>query len=356
MEVISVTNYLYKFLWINIFILFKSVTEVAKVWLYIHNNDLHLKGNNYKSLRSVVSGFIYMNWMDWILSFVQKYVVRAYYFLVQYMQIYWPLEIVKNSHDLLVIWTYIFFQVLGGFDSSNYVSERKWAAAFDGTQIPISIIYRKDLVQLDGSDPMLLSGFGSYEVLGCNLCWSEKNVSAIRNIVNYFLEQPVIHASIAGPSRMQMSHLECSSTFSLVIQKLRGFCTWMPWNFSRMPCGSHQHLCFIMDANYCFQTNVFLCTSAGNTNFFANMASCFHAHYFIWMWLSSKVPHFFFAGKVPHSFISLHTLHRIYKHMKLKHYSKPEGKRQKYKFSSACMKGWLCYFLKLRTINAKVEV
>ncbi|XP_020172668.1 uncharacterized protein [Aegilops tauschii subsp. strangulata] len=54
--------------------------------------------------------------------------------------------------------------VLGGFDSSNYVSERKWAAASDGTQIPISIIYRKDLVQLDGSDPMLLSGFGSYEI------------------------------------------------------------------------------------------------------------------------------------------------------------------------------------------------
>ncbi|KAI4980558.1 hypothetical protein ZWY2020_021043 [Hordeum vulgare] len=54
--------------------------------------------------------------------------------------------------------------VLGGFDSSNYVLERKWAAASDGTQIPISIIYRKDLVQLDGSDPMLLSGFGSYEI------------------------------------------------------------------------------------------------------------------------------------------------------------------------------------------------
>ncbi|KAK2995779.1 hypothetical protein RJ640_013505, partial [Escallonia rubra] len=53
--------------------------------------------------------------------------------------------------------------VLGGFDSSNYVTERKWATAADGTQIPISVAYRKDLVKLDGSDPLLLYGYGSYE-------------------------------------------------------------------------------------------------------------------------------------------------------------------------------------------------
>nr|CAB3471537.1 unnamed protein product [Digitaria exilis] len=54
--------------------------------------------------------------------------------------------------------------VLGGFDASNYVTERKWAAAADGTQIPMSILYRKYLVKLDGSDPMLLYGYGSYEI------------------------------------------------------------------------------------------------------------------------------------------------------------------------------------------------
>ncbi|GLT87154.1 hypothetical protein SLE2022_052530 [Rubroshorea leprosula] len=54
--------------------------------------------------------------------------------------------------------------VLGGFNSSNYVTERKWATASDGTQIPISIVYRKDLVKLDGSDPLLLYGYGSYEI------------------------------------------------------------------------------------------------------------------------------------------------------------------------------------------------
>ncbi|AQK80640.1 Prolyl oligopeptidase family protein [Zea mays] len=54
--------------------------------------------------------------------------------------------------------------ILGGFNASNYVTERKWAAAADGTQVPMSILYRNDLVKLDGSDPMLLYGYGSYEV------------------------------------------------------------------------------------------------------------------------------------------------------------------------------------------------
>lgn len=55
-------------------------------------------------------------------------------------------------------------QVLGGFEESKYVTERKWATATDGTQIPISIVYRKDIIKLDGSDPLLLYGYGSYEV------------------------------------------------------------------------------------------------------------------------------------------------------------------------------------------------
>ncbi|XP_061362749.1 uncharacterized protein LOC133306444 [Gastrolobium bilobum] len=54
--------------------------------------------------------------------------------------------------------------VLGGFDSTRYVTERQWAPALDGTLIPISIVYRKDLVKLDGSDPLLLYGYGSYEI------------------------------------------------------------------------------------------------------------------------------------------------------------------------------------------------
>lgn len=53
-------------------------------------------------------------------------------------------------------------QVLGGkFDKDNYTSERLWATAQDGTQIPISLVYRKGL-QKDGKRPVLQYGYGSY--------------------------------------------------------------------------------------------------------------------------------------------------------------------------------------------------
>ncbi|KAH9746854.1 prolyl oligopeptidase family protein [Citrus sinensis] len=52
--------------------------------------------------------------------------------------------------------------ILGGFDESNYVTESKRAYASDGEEIPISIVYRKNRVKLDGSDPLLLFGYGSY--------------------------------------------------------------------------------------------------------------------------------------------------------------------------------------------------
>ncbi|KAK8938549.1 hypothetical protein KSP39_PZI011419 [Platanthera zijinensis] len=45
----------------------------------------------------------------------------------------------------------------GGFESSNYLIERKWAVSTDGTRVPISILYKKNLVKLDGFDPLLLS-------------------------------------------------------------------------------------------------------------------------------------------------------------------------------------------------------
>jgi oligopeptidase B len=51
--------------------------------------------------------------------------------------------------------------VLGGFDPANYRTERRFATAADGTKIPISIVYRNG-VQLDGNNPTLLYGYGSY--------------------------------------------------------------------------------------------------------------------------------------------------------------------------------------------------
>ncbi len=52
-------------------------------------------------------------------------------------------------------------EVLGGYDPSRYVSERRYATASDGTRIPISIVYRKGTVR-DGKAPLLLGAYGSY--------------------------------------------------------------------------------------------------------------------------------------------------------------------------------------------------
>ena len=70
--------------------------------------------------------------------------------------------------------------VLGGFDSSAYKTERLWAEAPSGhgddntdndnnsdkVKVPISLVYRPDLIRLDGSNPLLLDAYGSYQ--SCN--------------------------------------------------------------------------------------------------------------------------------------------------------------------------------------------
>ncbi len=52
-------------------------------------------------------------------------------------------------------------EVLGGFDTTHYQTERLWASARDGMQVPISLVYRKGLVK-NGNNPLLLYGYGAY--------------------------------------------------------------------------------------------------------------------------------------------------------------------------------------------------
>lgn len=54
-------------------------------------------------------------------------------------------------------------QLVPGFDADQYESRREWAVAADGTRVPISIVYRRDRRTGEPS-PMLLYGYGSYEV------------------------------------------------------------------------------------------------------------------------------------------------------------------------------------------------
>ncbi len=49
-------------------------------------------------------------------------------------------------------------RVLGGFDKNEYQSERLWATARDGVQVPISLVYKKGYT----SGPLLLYAYGSY--------------------------------------------------------------------------------------------------------------------------------------------------------------------------------------------------
>jgi oligopeptidase B len=52
--------------------------------------------------------------------------------------------------------------VLGGYRPDDYEQFREWAVADDGTRVPISIVARRG-VPRDGTAPLVLYGYGSYE-------------------------------------------------------------------------------------------------------------------------------------------------------------------------------------------------
>jgi oligopeptidase B len=52
-------------------------------------------------------------------------------------------------------------EVLGGFARSDYQSERVFATARDGVQVPISLVYRRGTAR-DGAAPLLLYAYGAY--------------------------------------------------------------------------------------------------------------------------------------------------------------------------------------------------
>ncbi|GGC13167.1 oligopeptidase B [Parapedobacter defluvii] len=54
-------------------------------------------------------------------------------------------------------------EVVGGYNVADYVTERLYATAQDGTQVPISLVYKKGFNK-DGNAPLLLYGYGAYGV------------------------------------------------------------------------------------------------------------------------------------------------------------------------------------------------
>jgi oligopeptidase B len=54
-------------------------------------------------------------------------------------------------------------EIPSGHDPADYVTTRIMAAAYDGAEVPVSILHRRDLKR-DGKAPLLLYGYGSYGV------------------------------------------------------------------------------------------------------------------------------------------------------------------------------------------------
>lgn len=52
-------------------------------------------------------------------------------------------------------------EILGGYNPSDYVTERFFVPVSDGSQVPVSLIYKKGFVK-DGHSPCLLYAYGSY--------------------------------------------------------------------------------------------------------------------------------------------------------------------------------------------------
>lgn len=52
-------------------------------------------------------------------------------------------------------------EVLGGYDPTQYVAERRYVTVADDTRVPISLVRRCD-VAVDGRAPLLLHGYGAY--------------------------------------------------------------------------------------------------------------------------------------------------------------------------------------------------
>ncbi len=67
------------------------------------------------------------------------------------------------SYDLLTRDRTVLKQtpVLGGFDSATYATDRIWATAEDGTEVPIILVWRRD--RGEGPHPAVLYGYGAYE-------------------------------------------------------------------------------------------------------------------------------------------------------------------------------------------------
>lgn len=70
----------------------------------------------------------------------------------------WQLDLATGERTLLKQQ-----KVRGEFRPENYVAERVWVTAADGTEIPVSVLHRADL-DMSKPNPLLLYAYGAYEI------------------------------------------------------------------------------------------------------------------------------------------------------------------------------------------------
>ncbi len=82
----------------------------------------------------------------------------------QYSSLIQPRSIIEcdfASHEYAVLKVQ---EIPSGYDADKYETKRVWADSKDGVKIPISLLYRKDLLKEVGGNPLYLYGYGSYGI------------------------------------------------------------------------------------------------------------------------------------------------------------------------------------------------
>jgi oligopeptidase B len=85
------------------------------------------------------------------------------YFRLGYSSLTTPYSILEYDTINKTLYTRKTDKIPSGYDSNLYKSKRLWAEGKDGTKIPISIVYRKDMIS-DSPNKLLLYGYGSYGI------------------------------------------------------------------------------------------------------------------------------------------------------------------------------------------------
>jgi oligopeptidase B len=102
--------------------------------------------------------------------------------------------------------------VLGGFDATQYVSERIEATASDGTKVPVSLVFKKT-VRKDGGAPLYLTAYGSYGS-SSNVMFSSNRLSLLDRGIVYALAHIRGGGDLGKPWHDQGRMLNKKNTFT----------------------------------------------------------------------------------------------------------------------------------------------